>query len=139
LTLRDVIETLPFENYVVVLEVSGETIREMLELSVSTVEAGHGRFLQVSGLSFTYDPEAEPGNRVRDIAIDGQPLEPQASYTLATNSFIADGGDGYEMLVGAPRLVDTYAGPLHSSLVEEALREGSPIALEVEGRIRIVN
>lgn len=136
LTLRDVIETLPFENYVVVIEVDGASVREALELSVSTVEEGHGRFLQVSGLSFTYDPSAEPGERVREVTVDGEPLDPDATYQLATNSFMAEGGDGYEMLVGAPYLLDPNAGELHSTMIEEAIRERSPIAPETEGRIR---
>ncbi|MDQ3459330.1 MAG: 5'-nucleotidase C-terminal domain-containing protein [Deinococcota bacterium] len=139
LTLRDVIETLPFENHVVKLEVTGETLLEMLELSVSSVEEGHGRFLQVSGLSFSYDPGAEPGSRVREVLVGGEPLEPGASYTLATNSFLATGGDGYEMLVGVPVLIDEHAGPLHADLVEEAIRVGSPIGPELEGRIRTVD
>lgn len=139
LTLRDVIETLPFENYVVMLEVTGETLREALELSVSTVEEGHGRFLQVSGLSFSYDPSAPAGERVREVTVGGEELDPEQTYTLATNSFMADGGDGYEMLVDAPVLVNANAGPLHSTLVEEAIRENSPIAPETEGRIQTVN
>jgi 2',3'-cyclic-nucleotide 2'-phosphodiesterase (5'-nucleotidase family) len=138
LTLRDVIETLPFENYVVMLEVTGETLREALELSVSTVAEGHGRFLQVSGLSFSYDPDAPAGTRVREVTVGGEALDPERTYTLATNSFMAGGGDGYEMLAGAPVLIDEDSGPLHSTLVEETIRERSPIAPEVEGRIRTV-
>jgi 5'-nucleotidase / UDP-sugar diphosphatase len=139
LTRREVIETLPFENLIVKLEVSGETIREMLELSVSTVEEGHGRFLQVSGLSFAYDPAAEPGQRVREVLVAGEPLDLEASYTLATNSFLAGGGDGYELLVGLPVLIDENAGALDAALLEETIREGSPIGPEVEGRIQTVN
>jgi 2',3'-cyclic-nucleotide 2'-phosphodiesterase (5'-nucleotidase family) len=123
LTRRDVIETLPFENYVVMLEVTGETLREALELSVGTVEEGHGRFLQVSGLSFSYAPDAPAGSRVREVTLGGEELDPSATYTLATNSFMADGGDGYEMLVGAPVLIGENSGPLHSTLVEETIRD----------------
>jgi 2',3'-cyclic-nucleotide 2'-phosphodiesterase (5'-nucleotidase family) len=139
LTRRDVIETLPFENHVVKLTVTGAVLLEALELSVSTVEEGHGRFLQVSGLTFSYDPEAEPGARVREVLVGGAPLDPEASYTLATNSFIAEGGDGYAMLVDAPVLIDQHAGPLHSTLVEEVIERSSPISPELEGRIRTVD
>jgi 5'-nucleotidase / UDP-sugar diphosphatase len=136
LTMRDLIETLPFENHIVKLEVTGQTLLEVLELSVSSVEAGHGRFMQVSGLRFAYDPQAAPGARVREVTVDGSPLEPGRGYTLATNSFIADGGDGYEMLVAAPRLIDHNLAALDVNLLEEAVRQASPIAPQVEGRIR---
>jgi 5'-nucleotidase / UDP-sugar diphosphatase len=136
LTKRDLVETLPFENHIVKLEVTGHTLLEVLELSVSSIEAGHGRFMQVSGLRFTYDPQAAPGARVREVTVDGSPLEPQRVYTLATNSFIADGGDGYEMLVAVPRLIDNNLAALDVNLLEEAVRVASPIAPSVEGRIR---
>jgi 5'-nucleotidase/UDP-sugar diphosphatase len=139
LTRRDVIETLPFDNRVTVLEVTGQDLLDALELSVSSVEEGHGRFLQVSGLEFTYDPEAEPGQRVQEVLVGGEPLDPERTYTMAINSFNAGGGDGYEMFVDAPRLVDENTGPLQSTLIEEVIRERSPIAPEVEGRIRTTN
>lgn len=139
LTLRNVVETLPFENYVVVIEVDGATVREALELSVSTVEEGHGRFLQVSGLTFAFDPDAPVGERVQDVTVGGEPLDPGASYELATNSFMAEGGDGYEMLVGTPYLLDENDGELHSAMIEAAIRQRSPIAPETEGRIRTID
>jgi 5'-nucleotidase / UDP-sugar diphosphatase len=136
LTIRDVIETLPFENHIVKLELTGQTLLEVLELSVSSVEEGHGRFMQVSGLSFTFDPAAEPGARVREVLVGAEPLDPDRTYTLATNNFIADGGDGYDMLVAAPRLIDHLVAAHDVDLIDDAIRTGSPIAPELEGRIR---
>ena len=136
LSRRDVIETLPFDNRVVVLEITGQDLLDALELSVSSVEEGHGRFLQVSGFEFVYDPEAEAGQRVQEVQVAGEPLDPERTYTMAINSFNAGGGDGYVMFTDAPRLVDENTGPLQSTLVEEVIRERSPIAPEVEGRIR---
>lgn len=130
-----VFDVLPFGNTTVKLEVDGATIRSALENGVSRVDALAGRFPQVSGLSYAWDPEADPGERIVDVAVDGQPLDDGAMYTLATNNFLASGGDGYEMLTDAPRLIDANAGPLLAQLIADNVEEESPIAPTVEGRI----
>jgi 5'-nucleotidase len=98
ITRRDLVTVFPFGNYVVTLEVSGASILEALEHSVSLYPAENGAFLQVAGMSFAFDPGAEPGNRVFSAHIAGEPIDSAAYYILATNNFLADGGDGYTML-----------------------------------------
>src|SRR5439155_11532639 len=70
------------------------------ENGVSQFPNLEGRFPQVSGLSFSFDPEKEPNKRINphDIKIKGQPLDLDKEYKLATKSFMADGRDGYEVL-----------------------------------------
>jgi len=130
-----VFEVLPFGNTVVKLEVDGATIREALENGVSTVEDLAGRFPQVSGLSYTWDPDAAAGDRIVDVTVGGDPLDDGATYTLATNNFVAGGGDGYTMLADATRLIDENGGPLLAQLIVDSVEEGSPIAPTIEGRI----
>jgi 2',3'-cyclic-nucleotide 2'-phosphodiesterase/3'-nucleotidase len=128
-------QILPFGNTTVELEVSGQTLHDALENGVSEVESLEGRFPQVSGMSFAWDPEAEPGDRVdpADVTVGGDPLDLEATYTLGTNSFMADGGDGYDMLPSATR---TGAGDTDlAQLVIDLIRERTPIAPEVEGRV----
>ncbi|TKX84230.1 bifunctional metallophosphatase/5'-nucleotidase [Halorubrum sp. SS5] len=128
-------QILPFGNSTVELEVTGQTIHDALENGVSEVESLEGRFPQVSGLEFAWDPEAEPGDRVApaDVTVGGEPLDLEATYTLGTNNFMADGGDGYDMLPDAAR---TGAGETTlAQLVIDRIRERSPISPETEGRI----
>jgi 2',3'-cyclic-nucleotide 2'-phosphodiesterase (5'-nucleotidase family) len=135
LTKRDVYGVLPFGNVVMSIELTGAQLKEALELGVSTVEDGAGRFPHVSGMSFVYDPSLEAGQRVLEVSVAGEPLDENRTYTVAINDFIAEGGDGYEMFVGAPQLITEAGGLLLAVVVEEYITAHSPVAPTVEGRI----
>ncbi|MEJ2037059.1 MAG: 5'-nucleotidase C-terminal domain-containing protein, partial [Maritimibacter sp.] len=81
LTRRDVLTELPFGNVTVMTEIPGSQVLAALENGVSQVENGAGRFPQVSGMSFTYDPSADAGSRVRDVMVGGEPLDLDKLYT----------------------------------------------------------
>ncbi|MEM4780265.1 MAG: 5'-nucleotidase C-terminal domain-containing protein [Halalkalicoccus sp.] len=130
---RTVIDILPFPNDLVTIEVDGETLGAALEHGVS--EPGHGRFPQVSGMTYAYDPDAPEGERIERVEVDGEPLDPEATYALATNDFVAAGGDGYEMFEG---LADEAGeGALLSTLVIDTIESEGTIAPEEEGRIEV--
>lgn len=103
-TREDVLSIFPFGNIVEKIEVRGSVIEAMLEHSVRYLPAAFGGFLDVSGLTFDLDANAKPGSRVSNVLVQGRPLSPEATYTLALNDFEAAGGDGYEMLKGAKEL-----------------------------------
>lgn len=96
----DILTELPFGNKTMVTSVSGAAIRAALENGFSQIERLAGRFPQVSGLSVVVDLAAPPGGRVKTVAINGEPLDIGRSYQVATNDFLARGGDGYGMLAG---------------------------------------
>ncbi|MBI2880801.1 MAG: 5'-nucleotidase C-terminal domain-containing protein [Candidatus Tectomicrobia bacterium] len=134
---RDVLTILPFANKVVKLDVTGETLRAALENGLSQVERTAGRFPQVSGLRFTFDPKRPAGSRLVSVTAGGRPLEPQARYTLATFDFILGGGDGYTMLKEGKVLVKAENGPMDSDVFIDRLKAG-PIAPVLDGRIQRV-
>lgn len=101
-TKGDVMAILPFGNTVQVAEIKGSAIREMLEHSVFAYPAAFGGFLDVSGMSFRFDPDQPAGSRVKDISVGGQPLDESRTYRIASSDFNFAGGDGYEMLKGLP-------------------------------------
>ncbi len=133
----DVLRILPFANKVVKLGVSGETLRLALENGLSQVENTAGRFPQVSGIRYVFDPRRPPGSRLVSVTVNGQPLDEKAQYTLATFDFLSGGGDGYAMLRSASVLVKPENGPMDSDLLLERLRQG-PIAPVPDGRIQRV-
>ena len=77
------------------MRLTGRQIKEALEHGLSAIDEGAGRFPQVSGLSFSYSRSAATGSRVRELMISGLPAEPDRVYTIATDDFLAAGGDGY--------------------------------------------
>ena len=100
LTKRDVLDELPFGNKTVLTTVAGSAILSALENGLSRIGTASGRFPQISGLAVVVDPAAAPGARVKTATVNGEMLDPSRDYRLATNDFMARGGDGYGMLAG---------------------------------------
>lgn len=136
LTKRDVHALLPFLNVLVKLEVTGATLLAVLERSVRAYPGESGGFLQVSGLAFAFDPARPPGERVVRATVGGAPLEPGRRYTVATNSYLARGGDGYPMLAGGRVLIGAEEGPGLAETLVEAIERAGVVAPRVEGRIQ---
>jgi len=155
ITVKDIYSVLPFDNYLVAIKLTGKQIREALEHGVSGLEEGAGRFPQVSGLSFTYSRRAPAGSRVKEISIGGQPLDPRKEYVVATNDFMAAGGDGYQVfgealkssrdydciggMLKGEKLVYNDAGRWLRDVVIDYLRQQKTVAPQVDGRIKQID
>ena len=135
LTLKNLMEILPFGNTVVLLEIDGKTLQAALENGVSQVDKQSGRFPQVSGISYRFDPKAAVGSRVSEVKVGGQLLDPGKTYKLAVSSFAAGGGDGYTMFQGAKVLVTAANGQRDVVALTDYLRAHPTVAPKVEGRI----
>jgi len=148
---KHVYTVLPFDNYIVAVKLSGRQIREALEHGVSAIEEGAGRFPQVSGLSFTYSRAEKPGSRVKEILIAGNLIDLNKEYSVATNDFLAAGGDGYKAfgdavksskdfsIVGGTmkgeKLIYSDSGRWLRDVVIEYIKGKRIISPAIEGRI----
>jgi 2',3'-cyclic-nucleotide 2'-phosphodiesterase (5'-nucleotidase family) len=137
ITRGSVLGVLPFGNESVTGTVSGAEIKAFLENGVSRMPAADGRYSQVSGLCFTYEITAAPGSRVSGIvrqAADGTCSGPAVvagdSYTLATNDFMAEGGDGYPVIISRVTSRD-----LMDQDTADYVVANSPLSPSIEGRI----
>jgi 2',3'-cyclic-nucleotide 2'-phosphodiesterase (5'-nucleotidase family) len=137
LTRADIFAELPFGNQTVSLELTGDGILAALENGFSQVEAVAGRFPQISGMKVTADLSKPAGERVVSVMVGDKPLDPGATYTLATNDFMARGGDGYTMFVDAKQLVDLAAAQLMASQVIDYIAAAGTVSPAVEGRITL--
>jgi 5'-nucleotidase / UDP-sugar diphosphatase len=122
LTRRDILTELPFGNKTIMLQLSGAQVKEALENGASQIEDSAGRFPQVSGLTFTIDKSQPPGSRVSDIAVNGQPIDLAASYKVATNDYMARGGDGYSVFTAGELLVNPESAKLMANDVMAYIR-----------------
>jgi 5'-nucleotidase/UDP-sugar diphosphatase len=134
---RDVFAWLPFGNVVVKVAIRGAAVRAALENGVSQWQQVAGRFPQVSGLQFAFNPDRPAGSRVLSVSVGGRPLDDAATYTVATNDFMLRGGDGYAMFPAGQILIDAVGGPLMVTAVIEAIQRARVISPRVEGRITI--
>ena len=110
ITRNDILKVHPFGNMLCVCEATGQQILDALELSVKALPGEYGGFLQVSGLTFevhTYLPSTvkmdeknmfvgvEGERRVRNVMVAGEPIDPEATYTVASHNYmLMNGGDG---------------------------------------------
>lgn len=99
-TMRDLFNILGYIDPIAVLQASGEHIWRALENGVSQWPKLEGRFPQVSGCTFTFDPSKPSGKRVdpKLITIGDEPLDLTKLYKLTTKAYLASGKDGYDML-----------------------------------------
>ena len=135
LTRADVFAELPFGNLVVKLEITGQQLVDALENGFSQIEEVAGRFPQVSGLTVTADLDQPVGMRVQEVLVNGEPVDPNATYTLATNDFMAGGGDGYTAFTEGTTLIGGADATLMASEVIDYIAAMGMIAPTVEGRI----
>lgn len=134
---KDAFGWLPFGNIVVKVALRGAAVRAALENGVSQWEQIGGRFPQVSGLRYTFNPTRPVGQRITEVRVGDRPLDDGATYVLATNDFMLRGGDGYSMLAGGQVLIDAAGGPLMVTAVIEAIERARVISPRVEGRITV--
>jgi len=140
-TLGDIYTVLPFDNTLAGIEVTGAQLLAALEHGVSQYPVDWGGFLQVSGLSFTFNPNKPAGQRVVSVTVGGEPLELQRVYRVATNDFMAAGGDSYTMLQDAPfsHGSDRGDGEFLRDVVAGYFELHPTVAPKVEGRIIMVD
>ena len=117
ITKKDINTVLPFGNTLSIVKVTGAELLEALEASTYCTPDSIGGFPQVSGIEFTVDTtkgydqgDEYPGttyfapksiNRVTIKTVGGKDFDPAATYTIATNDFMASGGDTYYRFVNA--------------------------------------
>ena len=135
LTRKTVLTELPFGNKTVVLRLAGAQVREALENGVSQVAHPSGRFPQVSGLAFSFDARRPPGARVTSVTVGGAAMEDGRTYTLATNDFLARGGDGYTVFQAGEMLIDSASGELMAGQLIDHIVAAGTVAPAIEGRI----
>ncbi len=138
ITLKDVYTVLPFDNAVVLLEMEGKTLKAALEHGVSQYPSAAGSFLQVSGISYTFDANKEVGERIVDIKVKGKDLEMDKKYKVAANDFLSGGGDKFTMLKDDAELLQKTKFYLRDSFKEYLLNHKT-IEPKTEGRIIILN
>ena len=133
-TRRAVYEVAPFGNTVVSMQLSGAQLRQLLESCL----VDEGAVCDVSGLTVRFDLDRAPGERVVEIQVGGKPIEDQRSYRVATNNFLAAGGDDKVVFTQGSQREESQR--TRRDLLEAFLRENAPHAPPaVEARLVAVD
>ena len=154
-TRRDALVISPFSNTIVKMKMKGSQIRSMLESSVSGIwmdipadkrakwkEEGKGDikgmvpgkrsigYVVGAGLNYVYDCSLAPGKRLLSIKINGEPLEDSRFYSVATNSFLAFGGEGFSEFTQSQDVYDT--GIVDAQALENYFKAHEDISAPLE-------
>ena len=150
ITKGDIISIMPFGNTLMVKMVTPAILRQALENGVSGIlldehgnidheKSEQGRFLQISGFSFTYNPVAPVGERVVSITLtDGTELslsDNETQFSIAGPDFVMTGSEGYDMLGKLPITRELGTG---DEALAEFIRKHSPIFAPKDERIIVI-
>ncbi|MEA3313393.1 MAG: 5'-nucleotidase C-terminal domain-containing protein [Caldisericota bacterium] len=161
ITTATITEMHPFGNSIVVVNLTGAQLKEVLERGAAALRSvndprdpstiGSGSFLQIAGLKITIDisktPQqlssdntsiVVPGERVTEVLVNGEPLNMDKIYEVAVNDFIAAGGDGYLTLKNLPDADKDFTYVYLTDALSRYIENHTPISPEVEGRITIL-
>jgi 2',3'-cyclic-nucleotide 2'-phosphodiesterase (5'-nucleotidase family) len=129
-----------YANSLVAVPVTGQQILDMLRNSVSRVDVGDGRFLQISGFRFSYrQRDGKFTVDASDVEVGGKPLDVNATYSMATIDYVYLRGtdDGYTLFSDAtrPPKIHTEREADFRGTVEKYIRAQGTVTQSIEGRI----
>lgn len=126
---------LPFNNQLVKMNLTGSQIRKALN---QQWQPNTTRILQISGLSYTWDNSQPAGKKVIDIrTADGTKVEPDKRYSVAVNTYLAEGGDNFTVFQKGTNRV---TGPTDINALADYIKQlPQPFGLKIEGRIQRIN
>ncbi len=133
ITIGDIYTVLPFTNTIVAIELTGDKIVSALEHGLSAYPAQLGGFCQVSGMTVKFDPAKPAGSRVLEVLVAGEPIVADKLYVLATNDFMAAGGDGYVWFTESIPVFDS--GVMLSDVLTEYIEARGTVVAPTEMRI----
>ncbi len=129
---QTIYEVLPFDNSIMTVTLKGSDVIALFNQTPETV--GHGAMPQVSeGVSFVIDTAS---GTVSDLTINGSPVDPAKEYVIATNSYLAAGGDGYKVFKNNVAKYDSSLMQ-RDAFIDYVIYLGGTITPEVKGRYTV--
>ncbi len=130
ITPRDVFDVLPFGNRVVVISMTGEFLKKIMEIRVKGRRAG----VIMSGARIVFNRSRPDMDRITTFEIGGQILDPNKIYRVATSDYIAQGNIGLSVLKTVPQEDIYYTGTMTRDMVAAYIKEHSPISPRIDQR-----
>jgi 5'-nucleotidase len=139
-TMGEVLTVLPFQNTIATFQLTGADLLTALENAVSQVDDGGGRFLQVAGMTYSFDRSKPVGSRVSAVTVtvkEGEafvPIDPAKTYGVVTNNYVRGGGDGFKIFATNGKNAYDF-GPNLEEAVAAYLGAHNPYTPYTDGRI----
>jgi 2',3'-cyclic-nucleotide 2'-phosphodiesterase (5'-nucleotidase family) len=130
ITPRDIFDVLPFGNRVVVISMTGEFLKEIMEWRVKGLRAG----VIMSGAKIVFNRNRPDFDRITTFQVGGQTLDPEKIYRVATTDYIAQGNIGLDILKTVPPEDIYYTNVMGRTMVGEYVKENNPLNPRIDGR-----
>jgi 2',3'-cyclic-nucleotide 2'-phosphodiesterase (5'-nucleotidase family) len=129
-TVGEMLRVLPFDNSLVVVQMPGRVIRQIFERKSGRGSSG----IAQSGAQVVVDPDAPQGDRVRELLIGGQPIDPDKRYRVATTDYLMEGNSGLDFLAQIPPDQVEYTMVIDRNALTRYLEKHSPVAPRIDDR-----
>jgi 5'-nucleotidase / UDP-sugar diphosphatase len=130
ITYRDVFNVMPFDNALVVLEINGKMLKEIIEFRVSG--SRHG--LRTAGAKIEYDRRRPDFERVIRLEVAGENWQPDRIYRVATTDFLVQGNAGLTMLTRIPDDDIQYSETTLRDNIIEYIKANTPVTAAIDDR-----
>jgi 2',3'-cyclic-nucleotide 2'-phosphodiesterase (5'-nucleotidase family) len=129
-TPRDIFDVLPFGNRVVVISMTGEFLKNIMEWRIKGMRAG----VIMSGAEIVFNRDRPDFDRITTFRIGGQTLDPKKIYRVATTDYIAAGNIGLEILKTVPPEDIYYTNVMGRTMLEDYFRDHMTLDPRIDGR-----
>jgi 2',3'-cyclic-nucleotide 2'-phosphodiesterase (5'-nucleotidase family) len=129
-TRRDLFKVLPFGNTLVVFQMKGEFLKQLIESKIT----GNRRGLAIGGGKVEFDPARVDGNKITYFEVGGYPLYPEREYRVVTTDYLAEGNSGMDLLLQVNDANIARTGILLRGSVSEYIQKYSPLEIKLNGR-----
>ena len=129
-TRRDLFRVLPFENTLVVFQMKGEFLKQLLESKITYNRRG----LAIGGGKVEFDPARDDGNKITYSEVGNYPLYPEKEYRVVTTDYLAEGNSGMDLLLQVSDANIVRTGILLRGAVSEYIQKYSPLEIQLNGR-----
>ena len=129
-TPRDVFQVLPFGNSLVVFQMTGAFLKEVVESRIR----GNHRGIAIGGGKVEYEASREDGNKITFFQVGDYPIYPEKDYRVVTTDYLGEGNSGMELLLQVNDANIARTGTLLRDAVSEYIQLHSPLDISVDGR-----
>lgn len=131
ITQKDIIGAFPFPNALTIMTLTGKDVISMFEHAAGLTNG----VLQVShGIVMEYDSKKEIGSRITKLELNGKKIDPDKTYRIATNDFLANGGDGFSQFLSGTKRNDVNGYMMYNAIMDY-LRNKKVVSPKLEGRV----
>ena len=123
ITRLDLFRLIPFNRTLVVLEISGDTLKQVIEKSLGGINSG----LAISGGKVEYNPHRPAQNRLTFVEVGEYPLYPRKIYRVVTIDYLANGFAGYNILKEIKPESKFMTGTVLREILSDNIKQNSPL------------